>query len=232
MNTMILPNSAEKTMTSREIAELVQARHDNVKKAIDRCVEKGAFDIPRIQGYLDSIGRAGQTEYVLGKRESLIVVAQMCPEFTGRIVDRWQELEQSNKMRLPDFSDPATAARAWADEVEAKQAVLLQLEAAKPALDFVDRYVDASGSKGFRQVCKLLGANENRFREFLLEEKIMYRLGSEWVPHAQHLEAKRFEVKAGTSDSNHAFNQARFTPKGINWVAGLWAQYNLHERAA
>ncbi|MEF3019317.1 phage antirepressor protein, partial [Pseudomonas aeruginosa] len=24
-----------------------------------------------------------------------------------------------------------------------------------------------------------------------------------------------------------AFNQAKFTPKGVTWVAGLWAQYNL-----
>ncbi|MCO2545407.1 phage antirepressor protein, partial [Pseudomonas aeruginosa] len=22
-------------------------------------------------------------------------------------------------------------------------------------------------------------------------------------------------------------NQAKFTPKGVTWVAGLWAQYNL-----
>ncbi|MDP1165211.1 phage regulatory protein/antirepressor Ant, partial [Klebsiella pneumoniae] len=28
-----------------------------------------------------------------GKRDSIIVVAQLCPEFTARLVDRWQELE-------------------------------------------------------------------------------------------------------------------------------------------
>ena len=33
------------------------------------------------------------TEYLLNKRDSIILVAQNCPEFTAAIVDRWQELE-------------------------------------------------------------------------------------------------------------------------------------------
>lgn len=41
--------------------------------------------------------------------------------------------------QLPDFTNPAVAARAWADEVEAKQAALVQLEAAKPSVEFVQR---------------------------------------------------------------------------------------------
>lgn len=36
-------------------------------------------------------------------------------------------------LTLPDFTNPVIAARARADEVEAKQAALVQLEAAKPS---------------------------------------------------------------------------------------------------
>lgn len=112
----------------------------------------------------------------------------------------------------------AAALRLAADQAE-------QLEAARPAVEFVERYVDATGSMGFRQVCKLLHANENRFREFLLDQRIMYRLGGEWTPYQEHIDAGRFEVKAGVARANdHAFNQARFTPKGVQWVAGLWAR--------
>lgn len=82
-------------------------------------------------------------------------------------------------------------------------------------------------------MCKLLGANESRFREFLLANKIMYRLGGEWAPHAQHQDTGRFEVKAGASEGGHAFSQAKFTPKGVQWVAGLWvrAQAQLQDEA-
>ena len=82
--------------------------------------------------------------------------------------------------------------------------------------------------KVFGKVCKLLNANESLFRDFLEKKKVMYRLGGEWTPHAQHLDTGRFEVKAGTSGANgHAFNSARFTTKGIAWVAGEFAKYKL-----
>ena len=210
----------EPTMTSREIADLVQARHDNVKKAIDRCVEKGAFDIPQIQGYLDSLGRAGQTEFILGKRESLIVVAQMCPEFTGRIIDRWQELESKQIAAVQLPQDYLSALKALTAEVEARQTLQLELQAAKPALEFVDKYVDSTGLKGFRQVAKLLKIKEPDLRAFLDDKQIMYKLAGEWVPYACHIDAGRFAVKAGTADNGHAFNSAKFTPKGIKWLAG------------
>ncbi len=105
-----------------------------------------------------------------------------------------------------------------------------QLAAAAPAVQFVEKYVDSTGSKGFRQVCKLLKVKEPEFRLFLTEAKIMYRLGGEWVPFAEHLDAGRFDVRAGTADSGHAFNSARFTPKGVNWVAGEFAKWQVAQR--
>jgi phage antirepressor YoqD-like protein len=48
----------------------------------------------------------------------------------------------------------------------------------------------------------------------------MYKLSGEWVPYACHIDAGRFAVKAGTADNGHAFNSAKFTPKGIKWLAG------------
>ena len=78
---------------------------------------------------------------------------------------------------------------------------------------------------GFRQVCKLLKVKEADFRRFLLARQIMYRLGGVLTPHRQHLDAERFEVHTGTSESRHAFSQARFTVKGVKWIAGLWAEH-------
>lgn len=145
---------------------------------------------------------------------------------------RRRVLEKLNAKSAPTV--PKTMAQALrlaadqAEQIEQQQALLAL---AAPKVEFVDRYVESTGAKGFRQVCKLLGANESRFREFLLDNKIMYRLGGEWVPHAQHQDTGRFEVKTGASGSGHAFNQAKFTPKGVQWVAGLWirAQAELQD---
>jgi phage antirepressor YoqD-like protein/predicted transcriptional regulator len=224
-------NTGALTMTSREIAEVVGSRHDKVKQSIERLADRGVIQLPPVG---EVKNRQGQTvfEYLVSKRDSYVVVAQLSPEFTAKLVDRWQELESSNIATLPDFTNPAIAARAWADEVEQKQAALLQLESAKPAVEFVERYVSAdSGSKGFRQVAKLLSANERELRQFLSDEKIMYRLAGEWMPYGNHIEAGRFEVKTGVAENEHAFNAAKFTAKGISWIAGKWAIHCIQEVA-
>lgn len=113
------------TMSSLEISELVQSRHDSVKRSIDRCVESGAIIQPPMadEQSKDAMGRTRTTNvYNLDKRSSLIVVAQLCPEFTARIVDRWQELEAKQS---PVIRDPLLAAHIQAlielDHVKTEQ---------------------------------------------------------------------------------------------------------------
>ena len=109
------------TMSSREIAELVESRHDKVKQSIERLVERGVISQPPMGDGEKSANGVTEKLYHVGKRDSYIVVAQLCPEFTARLVDRWQELEAKvGTLAVPDFSNPAIAARAWADQYEAR----------------------------------------------------------------------------------------------------------------
>lgn len=81
------------TMSSREIAGVVRSRHDKVKQSIERLAERGVIGLPPMGEYLDSLGRPAK-EYRLEKRDSFVVVAQLSPEFTALLVDRWQKLEE------------------------------------------------------------------------------------------------------------------------------------------
>lgn len=93
------------TMSSREIAELVGKQHSNIKISAERLAEKGVIGTLATQGFTHN-GNV-YTEYMLNKRDSLIVVAQNCPEFTARIIDRWQELEAAvNNPVTPRVTSP------------------------------------------------------------------------------------------------------------------------------
>ncbi|WAH56570.1 phage antirepressor KilAC domain-containing protein [Pseudomonas silvicola] len=165
---------------------------------------------------------------MLTKDQCLLISMRESKAVRRAVVARINALQPAKVIAtLPDFSNPAAAARAWAEQFELRQAANEALAIAAPKAEFVDRYVDSTGLKGFRQTAKLLGANEARFREFLLDKKIMYRMGGEWQAYQGHIDAGRFDVKTGTSETGHAFNQTKFTPKGVTWVAGLWAQYKL-----
>ena len=60
-----------------------------------------------------------------GQRDSLIVVAQLCPEFTARIVDRWQELESTAQ-----FQHLLPTAIPTVDEIRKATAVLAARDSA------------------------------------------------------------------------------------------------------
>ena len=76
-------------------------------------------------------------------------------------------------------------------------------------------------------MAKLLNVKETELREFLISNRVMYRLGGALTPYAEHIDAGRFEVKAGLADHGdaaHAYQQAKFTPKGVEWLAGELAK--------
>ncbi|CAM8039276.1 phage antirepressor KilAC domain-containing protein [Leclercia adecarboxylata] len=228
MNQLIVNGAV--TMSSREIADLVQSKHSDVKRSAERLVAAGVLTAPLAQFDFEHNGNIYQ-EYRFNKRDSLVVVARLSPEFTAAVVDRWQELEEGRSISVPRSLPEAL--RLAADLAEQKEQLTLQLAAAAPKVEFVDRYCSASGSLSFRQVAKLLKAKETEFRLFLIENDIMYRLGGALTPRHQHIDAGRFEVKTGTSTtSNHAFSQARFTAKGVRWIGGLWAEHIAKGKAA
>ena len=89
MNKLILTNAAQ-TMTSREIADLLESRHDNVKRSINRLVLRSAISQPPFVDGIKSANGIVERLYIICKRDTYVVVAQMSPEFTCRLVDRWQ----------------------------------------------------------------------------------------------------------------------------------------------
>ncbi|BEA28004.1 hypothetical protein VEE37_17310 [Escherichia coli] len=102
MNELINGNAIK--MTSIEIAELVGKRHDNVKRTIETLAKNGVIRLPQIEvsERINNLGFNVQYEHYVfegeqGKRDSIVVVAQLSPEFTARLVDRWRDLK---KLRL------------------------------------------------------------------------------------------------------------------------------------
>ncbi|MCA4965885.1 Rha family transcriptional regulator [Pseudomonas sp. Y24-6] len=85
-------NVSRTSMSSQEIAELVGSRHDKVKQSIERLAERGTIQLPPL-GEVRNHLRQSVSVYQVCKRDSFVVVAQLSPEFTAALVDRWQELE-------------------------------------------------------------------------------------------------------------------------------------------
>lgn len=90
-------------MSSKEMSEVTEKRHDNVKRTIDTLAESGLIAHPQIEDGEKAANGVVEKVYFVGKRDSYVVVAQLSPEFTARLVDRWQELEA----QIPKFDPTA-----------------------------------------------------------------------------------------------------------------------------
>ena len=80
------------SMNSKEISDLVESRHDNVKTTIELLIEQGVIVPPetKVVPFVDKSGRNRTVEaYVFsgeqGKRDSTVVVAQLSPQFLSLI---------------------------------------------------------------------------------------------------------------------------------------------------
>lgn len=215
----ITKSQKQATMSSREIASLVESRHSDVVRSIERLMRDG-----HISGYAPmpyTHEQNGQTysEYHIGKRDSYVIVAQLSPAFTARLVDRWQELESAFVAKIPQTYSQALRLAAEQAEVIEKQQELIEQQ--KPAVEFLENYVEAKSTKSIREVAKVLGAKEREFIAWLESEKIMFRQGGNLLPYSIHQCAGWFDVKTGHSNG-HAYIQSRFTPDGIAWIAKKW----------
>lgn len=212
MNLII--NKKSLTMTSREIAELVGSRHDKVKQSIERLAtprdgnERAVIDLPPLGEYLDSLGRPAK-QYVFsgerGKRDSIVVVAQLSPEFTARLVDRWQELEA--QVALPQQPTtpplPSTQARVMIEDAMAIATLfkvpehVAQVEAVKSArltynVDFSPLLLVAPAQNDIRpedemleptELGKRVGLSAIKMNQKLCEMGLQCKSAEgEWVP--------------------------------------------------
>jgi phage antirepressor YoqD-like protein/phage regulator Rha-like protein len=229
-----LTSSETLTMSSREIAEVVQSRHDSVKRAIETLADKGIINSPLPVEYSDHVG-AGRpgTEYRLDKRSSIIVVAQLSPEFTAALVDRWAQLEAEAKGKpvLPDFNNPIIAARAWADEAEGRmlaETAVKHLGATvleqAPKVKFAEAVAEAVNAQTVQEVAKVLSIGPNKLYKFLRDRGLLMH---DNLPYQRYLNGGWFQVverQWTDASGSHVYTKTLITGRGLQHIQRILDQ--------
>ncbi|MBG6243499.1 MAG: DNA-binding protein, partial [Candidatus Symbiopectobacterium sp. Dall1.0] len=190
------------TMSSLEIAELVKSRHDSVKRTIIRLVESGVITSPPMVEK-PTAGRP-TTVYIFegeqGKRDSIIVVAQLCPEFTARLVDRWQELEK--QLAIPAdpvqmLNDPAAMRGILLTYTEKVIALESKVEEMAPDVKALQRIAKSDGGMCITNAAKELQVRPKNLFAFLRERGWIYRRvgGKNWMAYQSKIQSGHLEHK-------------------------------------
>jgi len=160
MNQIISPTL---TMSSREIAELTGKEHKNVIRTIKDLLAAEILDA-QIEPLKFEYRGQWFDYYELKKRDSLILVALLSPEFTAHIVDRWQELECQSKQHNVDINNPHALRKALLEYTEQ----VIELEHKNTGLEKSIKVITQTnhGVK-FQQACKLLNIKRSVLADWL-----------------------------------------------------------------
>ncbi|EOW9496672.1 phage antirepressor KilAC domain-containing protein [Vibrio cholerae] len=209
----------EVTMSSREIAELTQSRHDNVKRSMERMSSKGVISFtPMVEPTIG--GGKPTTIYHVNKRNSYVVVAQISPEFTAALVDRWQELENANQFRIPQSLPEAL--QLAADLAKQNEQVSRQLAIAAPKAEFADQIALAKRGVLLGQFAKSIGLGPVTLFRIMRELKILIPQGQNYnIPYQEFIDRGYFTIKQGTfetGEETRISHTTLITGKGEIWL--------------
>ena len=236
----ILTQNNKQSMTSQQIADLVQSRHDSVKRSIERIAEKGVITLPPLveTSFKDFIGKTQRTTaYVFsdeqGKRDSIVVVAQLSPEFTAALVDRWQELEQKASKPVIELPhDYLSALKALVNSEEEKQVIQAKVIELQPKADALDALSHVKGSLGIRETAKAVGIPEREFITRCLGEnkpkssRFMYRdKDGKLNAHAHRIKqgfmSQKITSYQGKNGHDLVTIKVKFTAAGVAHIAKM-----------
>lgn len=221
----------KETMTSLEIAEVIGMRHADVMRSIRNMEEAWAKVSERnfaLSSYKQSQPNGGYKEvpcYVLNKTECLYVATKFNDEARAKLVLRWEELEnqvRKSEIVMPNFSNPAEAARAWADQYERNLALEANNKELKeenqtlaPKGEYFDDLVARNLLTNFTKVAHQLNIKRKTFIEWLIRDKFIYRdQKNKLVPYAKYAHTYFHINDTKGKYSKWAGNQTLITPEG------------------
>lgn len=215
MNAPILPQSDQKTISSREIALLSDKQHGHVCRDIELLnqtyLEMGLSKIG--EGYYThpNTGNQQHREFLLTKEQCIDLITGYRADLRIKINRRWAELESHTQSTVSQFRVPATLSEAL--QLAADQAK--KIEQDKPKVDYYEKIVVRDTLLNATQVAQKIGLSAVAMNKQLAALNV-YNSG---VKRARVFQQWFVDKGLGElKQTDLGFSQPMFTTKGEAWV--------------
>lgn len=221
-------NLTRQVMSSREISELVEARHNDVLATIERLFSKGLLRSPR-KSRREATGGRPIEVYDLIERDTHLVVSGYSDEHRARVIDRWQELEDQASRQFAVPSTLPEALRLAADQAEENERLIGVIQLQAPKVAAIKRLAAAHGAVCLTDAAKLLQVKPRQFVEWMVNRDWLYQRGNRKRLTAKqdridqgYMTHKFTELKANElTGETKAVPQPLVTPKGMARLAEM-----------
>ncbi|MEM1289587.1 MAG: phage regulatory protein/antirepressor Ant [Pseudomonadota bacterium] len=217
------------TMSSREVAELCEKRHPDVRRDVKAMVESLDGDVSKFAHiYLDGAGR-NQQEYRLPKDLTLTLVAGYSVKLRKRIIDRWIELEEKAQAFDPAtiLESPAAMRGILLSYTEKVLELEAKNEEMREDVEAHELLVKADGSVSVTEAAKNLGMRPKDLFKWLSHNGWIYKRpgGVAWLGYQPRCNDGSLEHKTTVvmraDGTEKVTEQVRVTAKGLSKLAKL-----------
>ena len=184
-----------KTMSSREIADLTGKRHDNVLRDCDNLNEKyeklGLLKIEEGLYTNPNTGNQPHRQCYLTRMQTFDLMTGYSIELRIKVNRRWEELEQLQKQQAIDLTNPdtiLTIVQNWKKAEDERQRLQLtteiqqkELSEAAPKVEYYNEVMQSESLIPSNIIAKELGMSAVSLNKLLNQLNIIYRSGETWV---------------------------------------------------
>ena len=212
----------EPWFVGRDVAEVLG--YSNTRDAISKHVDeedKGVAkcDTPSGAQQMTIINESGMYSLILSsklpnaKKFKRWVTSEVLPA-----------IRKTGSYNLPDFNNPAEAARAWAKEYEEKQKALAQVTEMKPKAEFYDDVTGSTDTIDIGSVAKVLNIpnmGRNKLFSFLRENKILNRRNEPYQEYVDKGYFRQIETSWEHNGTTHINLKTVVFQKGVDYIRQL-----------
>lgn len=215
----VLSIDNEPWFVGKDVAEVLG--YSNTRDAISKHVDeedKGVAkcDTPSGAQQMTIINESGMYSLILSSKLS-----------NAKKFKRWVTSEvlpairKTGSYNLPDFNNPAEAARAWAKEYEEKQKALAQVTEMKPKAEFYDDVTGSTDTIDIGSVAKVLNIpnmGRNKLFAFLRENKILNRRNEPYQEYVDKGYFRQIETSWEHNGTTHINLKTVVFQKGLDFI--------------
>lgn len=237
---LVITKNNQLVTDSKNVAEHFGKRHKNIIQNIENLTSaENSANLDKINSMFyestapDKYGREQKMYYMNRDGFSLLVMG-----FTGKKALEWKlkyieafnaiEKKVNGFAKLPDFTNPVIAARAWADQLEARQKAEAQLVEMKPKAEFADAVSVSPSDITIGTLAKILKQNgvdigRTRLYDWMRQNKYLVSNKKDWnMPRQEYVNCGYFRIRESTIDMEYGRSPA---VRCTTYVTGKGQQY-------
>ncbi|SNS36757.1 Phage regulatory protein Rha (Phage_pRha) [Tardiphaga sp. OK246] len=212
------------TMSSRDIAEICGARHNDVVETIERLFATGVLRESRktTRQHRPEGGGRPTAVYDLTKRDTLVVVSGYNADVRAKIIDRWMELEAGSPRLPANYSAALRELAAAVETIEVQEALIGTMAPKAVALDLL---ADTDGMILISDAAKQLQMPIKDLFAWLRTHRWIFRRGGSKrdIGYADKIAASllvhKYHPVRQDDGSEVLKEQVHLTPKGLTHLA-------------